>query len=64
MLFKFIRGLFLSDYVIVARRFTIPPNKGPVFSTFIIREGSLYDAARHFDQNYTAWTRLSVTEKL
>ena len=63
MLFKFVRGLFMSDYVVVARRYTLPVNKSPVFATFIIREASLYDAARTFDHTHTAWTRLSVTKK-
>ena len=62
-LFKFVRSFFTSEYEVVARLYIVPPNKQPVFQTFTIRETSLYDAARHFDQNFPTWTRLSVTKK-
>lgn len=64
---NFFRNLFRetpakapTDFVVFCRRYTVPPNKQPVFSQFVVPAKNIYDAARKFDQNYTAWTRLTV----
>ena len=62
--FNFVQNLLTSEFVVVARRYTLPADRSPVFATFIIRERNSYEAARAFDQTHTAWTRLSVTKKV
>jgi len=61
MLWKLVTHILYRDFDVVARRYTVPPNKQPVFSTFTINALSNYDACREFDQTHTAWTRLSCT---
>ena len=66
MILSFLKGLLgqhtESDYIIVARRYTIPVNKGAVFGQFKVTASSPYEAARKFDTTYTRWTRLDVTK--
>ena len=51
------------EYVVFAKRITLPPNSSQAFGTFVVRAKSEYAAARRFDQEYTAWSRLSVEER-
>ena len=50
------------EYVVFAKRRTLPPDSRFVFGTFKLRAKSEYEAARLFDQTYTAWSRLTVEE--
>lgn len=50
------------EYVVFAMRRTLPPNSQRVYSAFKVRAKSEYEAARTFDQTYTAWSRLTVEE--
>ena len=52
----------LKQFIITARRYTLPVNKQPVFSAFTLEARDKYEAARKFDNVYTMWTRLDVTE--
>ena len=49
-----------KEYVVFAKRRTLPPNSAAAFGTFRVRAESEYEAARLFDQTYTAWSRLVV----
>ena len=51
------------EYTVLARRYTVPPNKLPVFQEFTVKAVNRYQACRVFDQELTAWTRLDVTLK-
>lgn len=51
------------EWTVVARRYTIPPNKQPVFQQFTVKAVNKYQASRLFDQTLTAWTRLDVSLK-
>ena len=61
-IFKFVQGLFYKEFVVTARRYTLPHQKQPVFSSFTIRAANRYEAARQFDTTYSSWTRLDVSE--
>ena len=66
-MFHFFSHLFSNDlnsreFVVFAQRRTLPPARWQVFSTFKVRANSVYEAARTFDQTYTAWSRLAVEE--
>ena len=50
-----------GKYRVLARRYLVPPNKQPVFQEFHIAASNPYEAARKFDQAYTAWPRLDVS---
>lgn len=50
------------EYVVFAQRRTLPPSSQQVYGTFKVRAQSEYEAARTFDQTYTAWSRLIVEE--
>jgi hypothetical protein len=52
----------LKRFIITARRYTLPVNKQPVFSNFVLEARDKYEVAREFDTVYTKWTRLDVTE--
>lgn len=68
-MFSFFKDFFTTaiasseTYVVTARRYTIPPFGGAAFSNFEVQARSEYEAARYFDQEYSAWTRLCVTKK-
>ena len=47
---------------VLGRRYLIPPNKQPVFQSFLVEAPNSYAAARLFDTTYTAWSRLDVSE--
>ena len=68
MILNFLKGLLgrptETDYVITARRYTLPVNKNPVFGQFNVTASNPYEAARKFDTTYTRWTRLDVTKVL
>ena len=53
----------LSQFIVTARRYTLPVNKQPVFSAFTLEAQDKYEAARKFDTEYTLWTRLDVTQR-
>jgi hypothetical protein len=62
---NFFRNLFarLFPYSKPAlKRYTLPVNKQPVFSNFVLEARDKYEVAREFDTVYTKWTRLDVTE--
>ena len=61
--YLFSQDLETREYVVFAKRITLPPNSSQVFNTFVVRAKSEYAAARQFDQEYTAWSRLSVEER-
>lgn len=61
-MFNFFRRKPQREYTVLARRYLIPINKQPVFRQFVVEAPSSYEAARIFDQTYTSWTRLDVTE--
>ena len=48
------------EYIVFAMRRTLPPSSQRVYGTFKVRAKSEYEAARTFDQTYTAWSRLTV----
>lgn len=54
---------FGRNWEVLARRYTIPVNKFPVFRTFKIKAINKYQACRLFDQEFTAWTRLECVER-
>ena len=58
----FSNDLSSREYVVFAQRRTLPPSSQSVYSTFKVRAKSEYEAARLFDQTYTAWSRLMVEE--
>ena len=70
MIRKFLRLIFdrpselESEFVITARRYTLPVNKQPVFGSFKLTALNSYEAARKFDTTYTRWTRLDVIKVL
>ena len=61
-MFRFFRRKPQREYTVLGRRYLVPVNKQPVFRQFIVEAASPYEAARIFDQTYTAWTRIDVTE--
>lgn len=60
--YLFSNDLNSREYVVFAKRRTLPPDSRFVFGTFKLRAKSEYEAARLFDQTYTAWSRLTVEE--
>ena len=61
-MFNFFRRKPQRKYNILGRLYLLPVNKQPVFRQFTVEAASSYEAARIFDQTYTAWTRIDVTE--
>ena len=60
-MFNFFRRKPQKEYIVLARRYLVPPNKQATFRQFLIKAASPYEAARIFDHTYTAWARLDVT---
>jgi hypothetical protein len=72
-MFKFFKNLLsrlfpyrkvgLKQFVVTARRYTLPVSRRLVFSSFTVEARNIYEAARKFDTEYTMWTRLDVTQR-
>ena len=61
-LFPYRKADLKKEFIVTCRRYTLPVNKQPVFSSIKLRARDKYEAARVFDNVYTKWTRLDVTE--